>query len=78
MDKNRLELNTMREISEKVRQHIDWERQNLKRNKKQFCQDCGVTRSTLDNILSLKRGLNLSTAINVLYEIGYKIRIEPI
>lgn len=78
MNKNALILDTMREISYKVRQRVDWEKKNLMRNKRQFSEDCGVTRSTLDNILSLKRGLNLSTVINILYEAGYKIRIEPI
>lgn len=78
MNKNTLILDTMRDISDKVRQRVDWEKKNLKRNKRQFSQDCGVTRSTLDNILSLKKGLNLVTAINVLYESGYKIKIEPI
>lgn len=78
MNKNTLILDTMREISDKVRQRVDWEKKNLKRNKRQFSQDCGVTRSTLDNVLSLKKGLNLVTAINVLYESGYKIKIEPI
>ena len=78
MNKNTLILDTMRDISDKVRQRVDWEKKNLQRNKKQFCEDCGVTRSTLDNVLSLKKGLNLVTAINVLYESGYKIKIEPI
>lgn len=78
MNKNTLTFDTMREISDKVRQRVEWEKKNLMRNKRQFCEDCGVTRSTLDNILSLKRGLNLSTVINILYEAGYKIRIEPI
>ena len=78
MNKNTLILDTMRDISDKVRQRVDWEKKNLKRNKRQFSQDCGVTRSTLDNVLSLKKGLNLVTAINVLYESGYKIKIEPI
>lgn len=78
MNKNTLILDTMRDISDKVRQRVDWEKKNLKRNKRQFSQDCGVTRSTLDNVLSLKKGLNLITAINVLYESGYKIKIEPI
>lgn len=78
MNKNTLILDTMRDISDKVRQRVDWEKKNLKRNKRQFSQDCGVTRSTLDNVLSLKKGLNLVTAITVLYESGYKIKIEPI
>lgn len=78
MNKNTLILDTMRDISDKVRQRVDWEKKNLMRNKRQFSEDCGVTRSTLDNIISLKRGLNLSTVINILYEAGYKIRIEPI
>lgn len=78
MNKNTLILDTMRDISDKVRQRVDWEKKNLKRNKRQFSLDCGVTRSTLDNVLSLKKGLNLVTAINVLYESGYKIKIEPI
>lgn len=78
MNKNTLILDTMRDISDKVRQRVDWEKKNLKRNKRQFSQDCGVTRSTLDNVISLKKGLNLVTAINVLYESGYKIKIEPI
>ena len=78
MNKNTLILDTMRDISDKVRQRVDWEKKNLKRNKRQFSQDCGVTRSTLDNVLSLKKGLNLVTAINVLYESCYKIKIEPI
>lgn len=78
MNKNTLILDTMRDISDKVRQRVDWEKKNLKRNKRQFSQDCGVTRSTLDNVLSLKKGLNLVTAINILYESGYKIKIEPI
>ena len=78
MNKNILILDTVRDISDKVRQRVDWEKKNLKRNKRQFSQDCGVTRSTLDNVLSLKKGLNLVTAINVLYESGYKIKIEPI
>ena len=78
MNKNTLILDTMRDISDKVRQRVDWEKKNLKRNKRQFSQDCGVRRSTLDNVLSLKKGLNLVTVINVLYESGYKIKIEPI
>ena len=78
MNKNTLILDTMRDISDKVRQRVDWEKKNLKRNKRQFSQDCGVTRSTLDNVISLKKGLNLVTAISVLYESGYKIKIEPI
>ena len=78
MNKNTLILDTMRDISDKVRQRVDWEKKNLQRNKKQFCEDCGVTRSTLDNVLSLKKCPNLVTAINVLYESGYKIKIEPI
>ena len=78
MNKNTLILDTMRDISDKVRQRVDWEKKNLQRNKKQFCEDCGVTRSTLDNVLSLKKCPNLVTVINVLYESGYKIKIEPI
>lgn len=78
MNKNTLILDTMREISDKVKQRVEWEKKNLMRNKKQFSRDCGMTLSTLNNILNLKRGLNLSTAINILYEAGYKIRIEPI
>lgn len=34
MNKNTLILDTMRDISDKVRQRVDWEKKNLKRNKR--------------------------------------------
>ena len=78
MKKNRVIEETINEMAELVEQRLDWEKKNLVRNRSQFCRDCNVTLSTLNNFLRGRKGFNLSTAITVLNEAGYKIRIEPI
>ena len=76
MGQNNIIADTMSEMAEIVGQRLDWEKKNLVRNWSQFCRDCNITMSTLNNFLKGRRGFNLSTAIVVLHEAGYKIRIE--
>ena len=76
MGQNNIIKDTISEMAEIVGQRLDWEKKNLVRNRSQFCRDCNITMSTLNNFLKGRRGFNLSTAIVVLHEAGYKIRIE--
>lgn len=78
MNKNKLIENVMNDIARKVEEHVEYEKKNLVRTKKQFGHDCNISNTTLDNIIKGRRYLNLSTAVLVLYECGYKITIEPL
>lgn len=76
MENNKIIKDKMSEMADIVGKRLDWEKKNLVRNKSQFCRDCNITISTLNNFLKGRKGFNLSTAIVVLYEAGFKIKIE--
>ena len=76
MENNKIIKDKMSEMAEIVGKRLDWEKKNLVRNKSQFCRDCNITISTLNNFLKGRKGFNLSTAIVVLHEAGFKIKIE--
>ena len=76
MENNKIIKDKMSEMAEIVGKRLDWEKKNLVRNRSQFCRDCNITLTTLNNFLKGRKGFNLSTAIVVLHEAGFKIKIE--
>ncbi len=61
------------DIASKVEGYLKKEKANLGVNKITFCRRCGVTYTTLQNLIYKKQCLSIGTALRFLNAAGYKL-----
>lgn len=67
----------LEELSELISKFLKKEKANRRMTRQQYVEKCGITMTTLYNMVKLKKFMSIDTVIRLLDGAGYKIIIVP-
>ena len=67
----------LEELSELISEFLKKEKGNRRMTRQEYVRRCGITMTTLYNMLKMKKQMSIDTVIRLLDVAGYKIMIVP-